>query len=100
MHSVHQDHLLGINIPITPGIMPITNYTQLVRFSHMCGAEIQKWILERLKLYENDLDALSAFGTEVVTNLCQTLKDQGVNNFHFYSMNRTQPSLDIAKTIL
>ncbi|CAC9554889.1 5,10-methylenetetrahydrofolate reductase (EC 1.5.1.20) [uncultured Gammaproteobacteria bacterium] len=91
---------LGINIPITPGIMPITNYTQLVRFSHMCGAEIPKWILERLKLYENDLDALSAFSTEVVTNLCQTLKDQGVNNFHFYSMNRTQPSLDIAKTIL
>ncbi|AYQ57403.1 5,10-methylenetetrahydrofolate reductase [Bathymodiolus thermophilus thioautotrophic gill symbiont] len=91
---------LGINIPITPGIMPITNYAQLVRFSQMCGAEIPKWILERLKLYENDLDALSAFGTEVVTNLCQTLKSQGVESFHFYSMNRSQPSLDIAKTVL
>ncbi|SFV85272.1 5,10-methylenetetrahydrofolate reductase [hydrothermal vent metagenome] len=91
---------LGIDIPITPGIMPITNHAQLVRFSNMCGAEIPKWILERLKLYENDLDALSAFGTEVVTDLCQTLKNQGVDSFHFYSMNRTQPSLDIAKTLL
>ncbi|MBA5248536.1 MAG: methylenetetrahydrofolate reductase [NAD(P)H], partial [Gammaproteobacteria bacterium] len=91
---------LGINIPITPGIMPITNHAQLVKFSNMCGAEIPKWILERLKLYENDLNALSTFGTEVVTELCQTLKNQGVNNFHFYSMNRTHPSLDIAKTLV
>ncbi|CAC9434333.1 5,10-methylenetetrahydrofolate reductase (EC 1.5.1.20) [uncultured Gammaproteobacteria bacterium] len=90
---------LGIDIPITPGIMPITNYTQLLRFSTMCGAEIPKWILERLKLYENDLDSLSAFGTEVVSNLCQTLKAQGVDSFHFYSMNRVQPSLKIAKHI-
>ena len=89
----------GVNIPITPGIMPITNYTQLVRFSTMCGAEIPKWILERLKLYENDLDSLAEFGTEVVANLCQTLKNQGVDGFHFYSMNRAQPSLNIAKNL-
>jgi len=79
--------------------MPITNYTQLVRFSTMCGAEIPKWILERLKLYENDLDSLAEFGTEVVANLCQTLKNQGVDGFHFYSMNRAQPSLNIAKNL-
>ncbi len=91
---------LGIDVPITPGIMPITNHAQLVRFSNMCGAEIPKWILERLKLYENDLDSLSAFGTEVVLGLCQTLKDQGVDSFHFYSMNRTEPSLFIAKNLL
>ncbi|WXU00274.1 MAG: 5,10-methylenetetrahydrofolate reductase [Catillopecten margaritatus gill symbiont] len=90
---------LGVDVPITPGIMPITNHTQLVRFSNMCGAEIPKWILERLKLYENDLEALSAFGTEVVTDLCHTLKNQDVNSFHFYSMNRTQPSLDIALSL-
>ena len=88
---------LGVNIPITPGIMPITNCTQLLRFSNMCGAEIPKWILERLKLYENDLNSLNTFGTEVVVNLCQTLKEQGVDSFHFYSMNRSQPSLEIAK---
>jgi methylenetetrahydrofolate reductase (NADPH) len=80
--------------------MPITNYTQLFRFSNMCGAEIPKWILERLKLYENDLTSLTLFGTEVVSNLCQTLKDQGVDSFHFYSMNRTEPSLSIAKNLL
>ncbi|NYT27253.1 MAG: methylenetetrahydrofolate reductase [NAD(P)H] [Candidatus Thiodubiliella endoseptemdiera] len=91
---------LGIDIPITPGIMPITSHTQLVRFSNMCGAEIPKWILERLKLYENDLNTLNIFGTEVVIELCQTLKNQGVDSFHFYSMNRAQPSLEIAKTLL
>lgn len=91
---------LGVDIAITPGIMPITNHTQLLRFSNMCGAEIPKWILERLRLYEDDIEALTVFGTEVVTNLCQTLKNQGVDSFHFYSMNRTQPSLDVAKTLL
>jgi methylenetetrahydrofolate reductase (NADPH) len=91
---------LGIDIPITPGIMPITNYTQLVGFSKLCGAEIPKWILERLKLYENDLDSLREFGTEVVANLCQTLKEQGVDSFHFYSMNRAEPSLALAKGII
>jgi len=91
---------LGIDVPITPGIMPITNYTQLARFSNLCGAEIPKWILERLKLYENDLESLALFGTEVVSNLCQTLKNQGVDSFHFYSMNRTEPSLSIAKSLL
>ncbi|HIG89273.1 MAG TPA: methylenetetrahydrofolate reductase [NAD(P)H] [Candidatus Thioglobus sp.] len=89
----------GVDVPITPGIMPITNYTQLLRFSTMCGAEIPKWILERLKLYENDLDSLAEFGTEVVSALCQTLKNQGVDSFHFYSMNRAQPSLNIAKNL-
>jgi methylenetetrahydrofolate reductase (NADPH) len=77
--------------------MPITNYTQLVRFSKMCGAKIPHWILKKLELYQDDFDSLNAFGLEVVTNLCQTLKAQGVNNFHFYSMNRSQPSLEIAK---
>jgi len=80
--------------------MPITNHAQLLRFSNMCGAEIPKWILERLKLYENDLESLTLFGTEVVSNLCKTLKEQGVDSFHFYSMNRTEPSLSIAKTLL
>lgn len=91
---------LGIDNPITPGIMPITNYTQLLNFSNMCGAQIPKWILERLKLYENDLESLSDFGFDVVANLCQTLKSQGVDSFHFYSMNRTEPSLQLAKSIV
>lgn len=91
---------LGINIPITPGIMPITNYIQLVRFSNMCGAKIPDWILEKLELYQDDIDSLSAFGLEVITNLCQTLKEQGVDSFHFYSMNRAQPCLKLAKSVM
>ncbi|BBB22989.1 methylenetetrahydrofolate reductase (NADPH) [Abyssogena phaseoliformis symbiont OG214] len=91
---------LGVDIPITPGIMSITNYTQLLNFSKMCGAQIPKWILERLKLYENDLESLGNFGFDVVSNLCQTLKSQGVSSFHFYSMNRTEPSLKLAKNII
>ncbi len=90
---------LGIDVPITPGIMPITNYAQLFRFSNLCGAEIPKWILSRLIFYQNDLDSLRAFGTEVVSNLCQTLKTQGVDSFHFYSMNRADPCLQIINNL-
>ena len=90
---------LGVDVPIVPGIMPITNHTQLIRFSNLCGAEIPKWILDRLKRYEDDLEALGAFGQEVVLDMCQRLKDGGVDDFHFYSMNRTEPSLAIAKAL-
>lgn len=99
-HFVDEAQKIGVEVPIIPGIMPITNYTQLVRFSNMCGAQIPKWILEKLKLYQNDLKSLSEFGTEVVSNLCQTLKNQGVDSFHFYTMNRAEPSLSIAKNLI
>jgi len=87
----------GIDVPITPGIMPITNYDQLLRFSNMCGAEIPRWIEKRLSTYGDDLASLSAFGFDVVSNLCDQLKSQGVESFHFYSMNKTQPSLLLAQ---
>lgn len=86
----------GINTPITPGIMPITNYTQLMRFSNMCGAEIPRWIEKRLISFGDDLKSISDFGLDVVSQLCEQLKSQGVDSFHFYSMNRSQPSLKIA----
>ena len=89
----------GINIDIVPGIMPITNYTQLVRFSNLCGAQIPKWILSRLEQYQDDSESLKQFGFEVVANLCATLKNQGVKEFHFYSMNKTEPALSLAKTL-
>jgi methylenetetrahydrofolate reductase (NADPH) len=89
----------GVDIPIVPGIMPINNYTQLVRFSNLCGAEIPKWILERLKYYENDLDSLAKFGETVVNELCEKLKNQGVDKFHFYSMNKIQPCFSIAENL-
>jgi methylenetetrahydrofolate reductase (NADPH) len=90
---------LGVTIPIVPGIMPITNYKQLTRFSNNCGADIPKWILERLKLYENNLQDLTLFGIEVVSKLCQTLKSNGVDNFHFYSMNKSWPAIEIVNNI-
>ncbi len=83
---------LGLAIPITPGIMPITNSKQLARFSDACGAEIPRWIRKRLEAYGDDLDAIRAFGLDVVTELCQRLLQAGVPGLHFYTLNRAGPS--------
>lgn len=85
----------GISIPIVPGIMPITNYTQLSRFSEMCGADIPRWLRKRLECFGDDREAIRAFGIEVVTILCQRLLDQGAPGLHFYTMNQAGPSLAI-----
>ncbi|WP_428087682.1 methylenetetrahydrofolate reductase [NAD(P)H] [Candidatus Thioglobus sp.] len=90
----------GIDIPITPGIMPITNYDQLMRFSNMCGAEIPRWIEKRLSTFGDDSASLNAFGFEVVAQLCDQLKSQGVEDFHFYSMNKSKPSLQLAQGLI
>ncbi len=82
----------GVDIPIVPGIMPITNYTQLARFSDNCGAEIPRWIRLRLAAFHDDVDALRAFGHDVVTALCQSLLDGGAPGIHFYTMNQAGPS--------
>jgi methylenetetrahydrofolate reductase (NADPH) len=82
---------MAIDIPIVPGIMPITNYKQLARFSAACGAEIPRWLRLRLEAYGDDLDSIRALGLDVVTELCQHLLDGGAPGLHFYSMNRTEP---------
>ena len=79
----------GIDIPIIPGIMPITNYTQLMRFSEMCGAEVPRWIRLRLAEMGDDRESIRAFGAEVVTDLCQTLLDNDVPGLHFYTLNQS-----------
>lgn len=84
---------LGVDIPIVPGIMPITNYKQLARFSDMCGAEIPRWIRSRLEAYGEDRAAIRAFGLEVVANLCRRLLEQGAPGLHFYTMNQSAPVL-------
>lgn len=84
---------LGVNIPIVPGIMPITNYTQLARFSDMCGAEIPRWIRKRLEGFGDDKDAIKAFGEDVVTELCHQLLEAGAPGLHFYTMNQSGPTL-------
>lgn len=83
---------LNVDLPIIPGIMPITNHSNLKRFSDMCGAEIPRWITKRLDGYGDDKDSIIAFGEEVVTELCQKLLDNGAPGLHFYSMNQTGPT--------
>ena len=83
---------LGIDAPIVPGIMPITNYKQLARFSDACGAEIPRWIRKRLQDYGDDLASIREFGFDVVLKLCQRLLDGGAPGLHFYSMNRAEPT--------
>ncbi len=79
---------IGIEAPIVPGIMPITNVTQLARFSEMCGAEIPRWIMKRLRDFGDDRLAIRNFGIDVTSELCARLVQQGVPALHFYSMNQ------------
>ena len=85
----------GIDIPVIPGIMPITNYANLVRFSDGCGAEIPRWLRKQLEAYEHDEESLKLFGTDVVSSLCETLLAAGAPGLHFYTMNQAGPSTTI-----
>ncbi len=85
----------GIDIPIVPGIMPITQYSQLFRFSEMCGADIPRWMRKRLESYGDDRESIQAFGLEVVSTLCQRLLEAGAPGLHFYTMNQAAPTLAI-----
>ncbi len=84
-----------IDVPIIPGIMPITNYERLVDFSTKCGAEVPRWIERKLHELKDDSDALQDFGCEVVQALCQELCDEGCPGLHFYTLNRAKPTLRI-----
>lgn len=89
---VEQVQRRGVSIPVVPGIMPITNYSQLARFSDACGAEIPRFIRKRLEAYGDDTTSIRAFGTEVVTRLCERLLAEGAPGLHFYSMNQAAAS--------
>lgn len=81
----------GIDIPIVPGIMPITNYASLARFSSNCGAEIPRWMRQRLQSFGDDTQSINAFGTDVVVQLCERLLQGGAPGLHFYTMNQSGP---------
>ena len=83
---------LGVHVPIVAGIMPITNYTQLMRFSDMCGAEIPRWVRLKLASFGDDSASIKAFGVDVVTALCERLIAGGAPGLHFYSMNQAVPT--------
>jgi len=79
--------------------MPITNSTQLLRFSDACGAEVPRWIRLRLHSFGDDVASIKAFGLEVVGDLCRRLKESGVPGLHFYSLNQAETTIKIAKEI-
>lgn len=86
---------MNVTLPIVPGIMPITNCAQLLRFSDACGAEIPRWVRKRLEAYGDDLDSIRAFGLDVVTDLCDRLLEGGAPGLHFYTLNQAGPSSTI-----
>jgi methylenetetrahydrofolate reductase (NADPH) len=86
---------MGLSVPIVPGVMPITNFVQLARFSDACGAEIPRWLRKRMEGLGEDTRAISALGTEVVSDLCRRLLEGGAPGLHFYTMNRPEPTLAI-----
>ena len=94
-YFIERAEKMGINIPIVPGIMPITNYTSLVRFSDMCGADIPRWIKKQLEAYGDDVESIQKFGTEVVTKMCEQLLTEGAPGLHFYTLNQSEPSLKV-----
>lgn len=89
----------GITIPIVPGIMPITQYSQLFRFSEMCGADIPRWMRKRLESFGDDKASVQAFGLDLVSGLCQRLLDGGAPSLHFYTMNQSAPTVAILENL-
>lgn len=89
----------GVDIPIVPGIMPISQYAQLRRFSDQCGAEIPRWIAKRLEAYHDDLESIRAFGADVVAALCRRLIAGGAPAFHFYTLNRARATLAVCERL-
>ncbi len=89
----------GIKLPITPGIMPITQYASLARFSALCGAEIPQWIRKRLEDYADDVDAIKAFGLEVVHLLCEQLLQGGAPGLHIYTLNQSEASIKLMQQL-
>lgn len=89
----------GVDIPILPGIMPITNYSKLARFSDACGAEIPRWLRKQLEAYGDDIASIQAFGEQVITEMCERLIQGGVPGLHFYTLNQADPCLAICNNL-
>ena len=86
---------LGVTVPIVPGIMPISNFSQLKRFSDACGAEIPRWIAKRMQAHGDDAEAIAELSAQVVAGLCRRLLEGGAPGLHFYTLNRARPTLAV-----
>lgn len=96
---VEEAQRLGVNIPIVPGLMPITGASQLLRFSDACGAEIPRWIRLRLQGFGDDTASIRAFGLDVVSQLGEQLLRAGAPGLHFYTMNQSAPTLALCQRL-
>ncbi|MBU6369019.1 MAG: methylenetetrahydrofolate reductase [NAD(P)H] [Burkholderiales bacterium] len=96
---IDEAYHLGADVPVVPGIMPITSSSQLMRFSDACGAEIPRWIRLRLQSFGDDTASIKAFGLEVVSDLCEQLRNGGAPGLHFYTMNQSAAVTAICKNL-
>ncbi len=96
---VEESDRLGLHVPVVPGVMPITNSAQLMRFSDACGAEIPRWIRLRLQGFGDDSASIKSFGLDVVTALCEQLRAGGAPGMHFYTMNQAAATVEICKRL-
>jgi methylenetetrahydrofolate reductase (NADPH) len=96
---VDDAYKLGADVPVVPGIMPITSSTQLMRFSDACGAEIPRWIRLRLQGFGDDIESIKAFGLDIITDLCDQLHSAGVPGIHFYTMNQAGACSEIIQRL-
>jgi len=96
---VDDAYKLGADVPVVPGIMPISNSSQLMRFSDACGAEIPRWIRLRLQGFGDDTESIKSFGLDVIADLCEQLKNGGVPGIHFYTMNQSAATLELCKRL-
>ncbi len=99
LHFIEECSKRDVDIPIVPGIMPITNIKNLARFSEMCGAEIPRWLRLRLEAYGDDMESLRAFGLDVTSELSQRLLDAGAPGLHFYTMNQVGPTRTVMSNL-
>lgn len=96
---VDEAFALGVDIPIVPGIMPITNSSGIIRFADNCGADIPRWMRLRLQSFGDDTASIKAFGLDVITDLCDQLRTAGVPSMHFYTMNQSAAVMDICSRL-
>ncbi len=96
---VDEARKLGADVPVVPGIMPITNASGLLRFADSCGAEVPRWIRLRLQGLGDDAAGIRAFGLDVVTRLCAQLLAAGAPGLHFYTMNQSTATLEICRRL-
>jgi len=90
-YFVERVHRLGVDIPVIPGIMPITNHGKLARFSDACGAELPRWMRKQLEAYADDISSIQRYGEQVVSALCERLLTGGAPGLHFYTLNQAEP---------